>query len=159
MRKLYKTNYQPAEGATDLLPLKMHGEERLRVALEAARIGYWEWNIVTDRVTFDGYAESILGLMPGLFEGTYKAFLKLLHPDDRATVRQTMSQAFKERGEYRSEFRVVRPEGEVRWVGVKGRACLDGAGNSSIMVGVIVGADDVDRRGGVGGFEKFAEGE
>src|SRR6185369_13832077 len=98
------------------LPVKTHGEERLRLTLEAAKIGYWEWNLVTDRVNFGEQTESILGLVPGLFDGTYKAFLKLLHPDDRAVVRQAMSRAAKERREYSSEFRIVRPDGEVRWI-------------------------------------------
>src|SRR4029079_2995165 len=98
------------------LPVKTRGEERMRLALEAAKFGYWEWNSVTGHVNFGEQTENILGLAPGLFDGTYKSFLKLFHPDDRAAVSQAMSLAVKERREYHSEFRIVRPDGEVRWV-------------------------------------------
>src|SRR5262245_37954371 len=109
-------------------PVKTHGEERLRLVLEAAKIGYWEWNLATDRVTLGGYTESLLGLTPGAFKGTYKAFFDLMHPDDRATVRQEMSQAVKRCTGYQPEFRIVRPNGEVRWMAMGGRPYLDEAG-------------------------------
>jgi len=125
------------------LPAKTHGEERLRLALEAARIGYWEWNPATDRVSLGEHTETLFGLTPGAFKGTYSAFLELAHPEHRAELRQVMGQAVKQRARYHVEFRVVHPDGEGRWVAMDGRPYPDEAGDVSVMLGV---AWDIDSR-------------
>lgn len=55
-------------------------EERLRLALLAARMGTWDWNIQTGEVIWSDKLASLFGLNPGEFEGTYVAFLRCVHP-------------------------------------------------------------------------------
>jgi PAS domain S-box-containing protein len=119
------------------LPVKTHGEERLRLALGAAGIGYWEWNPSTDKVTLGEHTENLFGLKPGAFKGTYKTFLELAHLDDRETVRQVMSRAVKERTKYQLEFRIVHPGSQGHWMAMAGRPYLDEAEKVSLMLGVV----------------------
>ena len=67
------------------------GKERLRLALDAGRMGIWDWNILTDEVTWTRRMEEIQGIDPGAFEGTYAAFLDGIHPEDREGVAQAVA--------------------------------------------------------------------
>ena len=83
-------------------------EERLRRALEAARVGTWEWDIPGNHVVWSENVHRLFGLLPGQFGGTFEAFLELVEPDDRDRVQS---------GNYRSPrgshpgilFRISRP--------------------------------------------------
>ncbi|HXH83519.1 MAG TPA: ATP-binding protein, partial [Candidatus Tectomicrobia bacterium] len=108
----------------------------LWAALEAARMGVWEWTIATGAVRWSTGLEAIHGLAPGAFAGTFEAFQEDIHPDDRARVLAEIRRAVDARGEHRIEYRVVRPGGEVRWVEGRGRVVCDADGTPVRMLGV-----------------------
>jgi PAS domain-containing protein len=68
--------------------LLQQSEEHLRLALEAARIGIWDWNILTDKITWSDNYALLFGLEPGTFNGTYEAFNEWVHPEDRESITQ-----------------------------------------------------------------------
>lgn len=119
------------------LSKKTSGEERLRLALEAADMGYWEWHPPTNRIIWSGRTAAIFGLVPGEFGENFEAFIELVHPDDRAALRQEINEAIEQHTEYRPEYRIVSPSGEVRWLSSRGRAYYDEAGKVSLMLGVV----------------------
>lgn len=96
-------------------------EKQLLIALEAAQMGTWNWNIQTGKVTHSVITEAIYGLNPGSFEGRYDDFLKSIHPEDREMVSESVRRTFEEKAEYDLEFRIIRPDGVVRWVASKGQ--------------------------------------
>lgn len=96
-------------------------EKHLLIALEAAQMGTWNWNIQTGKVTHSVTTEAIYGLNPGSFEGRYDDFLKSIHPEDREMVSESVRRTFEEKAEYDLEFRIIRPDGVVRWVASKGQ--------------------------------------
>jgi hypothetical protein len=59
------------------------GEEQLRLALAAARMGTFEWDLRTHRGTMSPELEIIHGLVPGTFDGSVEMLMELVHPDDR----------------------------------------------------------------------------
>src|SRR5205814_1941378 len=88
--------------------------------------GTWEWMLPTGRITWSPSLEVIHGLAPGTFQGTLEAFEAAMHPEDRERLRASVRAAL-ERGEDRTEYRVVRPDGAVRWIegrGVGGSAMI-----------------------------------
>lgn len=101
---------------------KTEGEERLRLALEAAEMGYWEWHPQTNQVIWSEQTAMVFGLAAGEFKGNFEAFMEIVHPEDRAALQQEINHTIEQKTEYRPEYRIVRPGGEVRWLSSRGRA-------------------------------------
>ena len=129
--------------AVDFAALQF-GEERLRLALAAGRMGVWDWNIATGEVTWPETLEPIHGLAAGTFAGTFEAFRNLVHPDHRDLVDRALSTAVRDGTGYDLEFRTVWPDRTTHWMSAKGRVLCDAAGRSIRMLGV--GADVTERR-------------
>ena len=110
--------------------------EAVRVALEAGRMGVWEWDVVSGRVRWSRGLEAIHGLAPGGFGGTLHAFQADIHPDDRTSVMAAITQTLEGRTDHRIEYRIVRPDGAVRWVEGRGQLVDDGHGGTLRMLGV-----------------------
>ena len=109
---------------------------RATLALEAANAGTWKWDTVTGELDWDAPLERIFGLAPGTFEGTFEAYLALLHPDDRAPTMETIKRSLEDRVDHYVEHRVVLRDGSIRWVSGRGRVVLDEAGEPKGMVGI-----------------------
>jgi PAS domain S-box-containing protein len=116
-------------------------EERLRVALDAARLGAWQLDLSTGQMNCTPLCKSIFGLAPEA-EFTYDTLLGMVHPDDRAPMRESVERALTERDTYRAEYRVVRPDGSLRWVLASGRGDYDARGEPRGMVGVALNITD-----------------
>lgn len=112
-------------------------EARLRLALEAGRIGTWDWDMATNKIVWSRGHEELWGMEPGTFRGTYAEFDARLHPNDRAGLESAIKEAIAERNKYRHEFRVVWPDGSVHWIVGKGEALYDAAGKPVCMIGTV----------------------
>jgi len=110
-------------------------ESRLSVAMAAGQMGSWEWRIADNAVSWSEALEEIHGLQPGTFAGSFEAFLADGHPDDRAGVQETIARSL-ETGTHEIEYRIIRPDGEMRWVLGRGQLVRDASGTPSRMVGV-----------------------
>jgi len=110
-------------------------EERLRMAQEAAQIGMFERNLLTGDNTWSPQMEAIYGLAPNTWPRTSEAFVRLVHPDDRPQVSRWMAESV-ESGEGKGEWRVVWPDGSVRWI--SGRWCVfkDAEGRPARVIGM-----------------------
>lgn len=117
-------------------------EHRLRLAMETAAIGMWEWDTKSRRVTWSPQCFLIHGVQPQAFDGTEEAFDRLLHPEDRERVWASVRRAVDQKAKYECEFRILRPEGDVRWVANLGRALYDTAGQPLRMIGTITDISD-----------------
>ena len=111
-------------------------ERRLRLALEAGRMGTWEWMIATGALGWSSSLEAIHGFAPGTFPGTFDAFRSAIHEEDRDRVLRALALAVEERRDHRVEYRIVRRDGAVRWVEGRGQLFSDAAGQPERMVGV-----------------------
>ncbi len=111
-------------------------EERLRLALDAGRMGNWEWKVRTNEVVWSPELEAIHGLAPGSFAGTFDAYEKDIHPDDRENVRGAIARTLQTGSDHHIEYRIVRPDGAVRWVEGRGRVYRDDSGAPLRVVGV-----------------------
>lgn len=120
-------------------------EARFARAAAAARMAAWEWEVATDRVTGSAGREALYGMPEGSLDST-RALQARIHPEDRERVgRQARAALSGARGGlYDEEYRIVRPDGSLRWLMSKGRAEFDAAGRALRMHGVVV--DVTDRR-------------
>lgn len=110
--------------------------ERLALATRAARLGIWDWDVVNDQLVWDDGMYGLYGLDKGEFGGAYEAWVRGVHPDDRARARQDTDRALRGEGTYESEFRVVWPDGTVRDLAAQGTVVRDAAGRPLRMIGV-----------------------
>lgn len=111
-------------------------EERLKLALSAAQIGTWDWNIVTNSVIWSENQELLFGLTPGTFKGTYEAFIERVHPEDRQLFTKVTTRAIEETGICDHEFRIICPDGNIRWLAGKGRIIYGETGSAVRMLGI-----------------------
>ena len=110
-------------------------EERLRLSLEAGRMGIWDWNILTGKIQWSDNLEEIHGMAPGSFDGTFEAFQKIIHPEDREFVNQAIARAIEEKSDYNMEFRILWPDGSIHWMTGKGKIFCDETGKAVRMIG------------------------
>jgi PAS domain S-box-containing protein len=118
-------------------------QERLRVALEAGEMGTWEWDVGTGRVAWSQALQRIHGLEPGAFGGTFDDFRGDIHPDDVEHVLGAVARTL-EGAEHRLTYRIVRPDGQVRWVDARGLLFRDEQGRPLRMLGIC--SDVTERR-------------
>jgi PAS domain S-box-containing protein len=116
--------------------------DRLRLALDGARMGDWVWDAATDVISMSDRACEIYGVPPGTVT-TRELMRTHLHPDDQEPSRLAAARAMADHTAYDIEYRVVRPGGVVVWVAARGIAQYDAAGRVTGMLGVAV---DVTRR-------------
>ncbi|HYF11227.1 MAG TPA: PAS domain S-box protein, partial [Actinomycetota bacterium] len=121
----------------------VESEERLRIALESGRMGTWDWDVASGRVTWSESLERIHGLEPGSFGGTFEDLQRDLHPEDRARVLGSIERALHDGASYVLDHRITVPGGGVRWLSVHGRVLRDDDGRPTAMVGV---ASDITER-------------
>lgn len=113
-------------------------EDRLRLALEAGRMGTWNWNARTGEVQWSPQLEAIHGRSPGTFPGTFEAYQQDMHPEDREQVLASIEQALRTGKEHHVEYRIVLPDGSIHWVEARGTAFRDEFGKPMHMIGVCV---------------------
>ena len=115
---------------------RQESEARLSLALEASKMGTWDWNILTNELVYSDQVGRIFGLPRGTYHPNYDAFLDSVYPEDREYVNQAVTRALEEGSDYAIEFRVVWPDGTLHWVGNKGQVYYDKTGLPIRMVGV-----------------------
>jgi PAS domain S-box-containing protein len=111
-------------------------DEQLRVALDAARMGVWVWSAADNRLTWDDTLRRMYGLGPDDRIAGYEDFIGRVHPDDREFVESTVRRALAQGGRLDYEFRIVLPDGRVRWIADLGRVVPDKDGKAAEMTGM-----------------------
>ena len=118
-------------------------EERLRLALDGARLGTWRWKLETDELEGSPLSFALFGLPPDT-KFNFARFRATLHPDDRIQVEEAMRRALAGQAEYDVEYRSIWPDGTERWIAARGRVYQNAAGENTHMGGILF--DITDRR-------------
>jgi hypothetical protein len=112
--------------------------ERLALALDAGKIGTWDWDLKTNRVLWTPYHEIVLGYAPGTPERTYQDWESRVHSEDLPWVAELTQRAIATRETYSCQYRVIWPDGSLHWVDAMGRCYLDEAGEPARMLGTMI---------------------
>jgi signal transduction histidine kinase/DNA-binding response OmpR family regulator len=110
-------------------------EERLRIAQETSGIGIWDWDLARERIIFIGDVYRNWGLDQGTSEPPASVFARVVHPGDRERVWAAIQAALRGKRAYAAEFRILRPDGSVRWLAGKGEVIRDAEGRPARMIG------------------------
>jgi PAS domain S-box-containing protein len=110
---------------------------RLRKAQALAEMGSWEWNIRTGELFWSDEIFRLFALPIDAFGASYSAFLERVHPDDRSRVEEAVRLAVEEGADYALDHRIVRPDGEIRFVYELGEVERDPRGAPLRMRGIV----------------------
>jgi two-component system cell cycle sensor histidine kinase/response regulator CckA len=130
--------------APEHVPRLRLSEEHLELALEAARVGAWQWDVQTGAVRWSEGVARLFGLSTNDFDGTYESYLELIHHEDRPQVAATIEKALSDDTPYVVEHRVELEDGGMRWLTGRGTVIRDSGGNPVRMTGVV--ADITERK-------------
>ncbi|MCF8024874.1 MAG: sigma 54-interacting transcriptional regulator [Desulfobacteraceae bacterium] len=116
-------------------------ERRLRMATDAARAGLWGMDMDTEKVWVSSSLRDLFYFSPEE-EVTYQSFLGKIHPDDHDRVRQSVEQAIHSKKNLYIDYRIVLPDGQIRWICARGKLHLKPDGKSSRLMGISVDITD-----------------
>ncbi|MBD2448300.1 GAF domain-containing protein [Nostoc sp. FACHB-152] len=118
-------------------------DQRLRLALQAAKLGSWQLDIKTKELSSSSQCHINFGLLPET-EFTYSKLLECIHPDDRSYVLECVRQAIENRGDYEAEYRCIWTDGSIHWILARGVVICDADNQPVRMSGVTL--DVTERR-------------
>jgi PAS domain S-box-containing protein len=118
-------------------------ENDLAEAQRIARLGNWEWDIVTDKIYWSEEVYRIFGRSPKEFDTTYMSFLSFIHPEDRNNINNAVTETLSGKP-YSIDYRVIQASGEERVVHAHGEASFGGDNNPVRLFGTV--QDITDRK-------------
>lgn len=113
-------------------------QERLRAAISASGTGTFRWDIRTNELSWDDALDALFGLPRGKTVRSLENFIATVHPDDRPGVIERCERCAREGADFSMEFRVVWPDGSIRWLDDQGKTFFDEAGRPLYMTGACV---------------------
>jgi PAS domain S-box-containing protein len=118
--------------------------DRLRLAMESSKSTGWDWDLKSGQNIWFGDLETTFGIRSDAHLADEEEFYERVHPEDRERVSKALSDAMENQKSYTAEFRVVRPDGTIRWVTDRGRFYYGANGDPRRALGI--GVDVTDRK-------------
>ena len=117
-------------------------DRQLALAGDASKLGFWAWDPGADEMWMSPTGRALRGIPPDESLGLGR-FFSSIHPEDRGVVRRAIESAAANQDEFEREYRIVRPDGEIRWIAARGAGERDPGDGRVRVRGVSV---DVTRR-------------
>jgi PAS domain S-box-containing protein len=119
--------------------------DRLNLAMKSATSVVWDWDVESGRDSWFGDLQTIFGISSSTYAGHVEDFRRRVHPEDRERVWKAVKDAMQNQKAYTAEFRIVRPDGTLRWVAAQGKFYYFPDGKPERMLGMAV--DITERKG------------
>jgi PAS domain S-box-containing protein len=113
-------------------------EERLNLAQRAAGSGVWDWNVITGNIKWSKELFDLFGVDHQKTFASFDTWNSVLHPEDREIANSRIEKALSEHVDLDSEYRLIKPNGEVRWINALGRGIYDNQGRPIRMIGICI---------------------
>lgn len=122
-------------------------DDQLKLAMDAARLGTWDFFLAGHRFASSYRARVLFGRPPDV-ELSYEEFVAMLHPEDRDLLQQTYIRAMEPSGlsDFEISYRIIRPDGAVRWIAARGKGIFAGAGSERKPVRLTGTVQDITER-------------
>ena len=117
-------------------------QERMELAASAAELGMWMWDIAPDEIWLTDKGRALFGFSSSE-KLDFDRFRSVLHPEDRQRVLQAVDNTLRTGGEYEAEYRVILPDGRLRWIAGRGHVEFNGEGQPIWMRGAAL---DITKR-------------
>jgi len=112
--------------------------DRLNLAMKSATSVVWDWDVESGRDSWFGDLQTIFGISSSTYVGHVEDFRRRVHPEDRERVWKAVKDAMQNQKAYTAEFRVVRPDGTLRWLTAQGKFYYLPDGKPERMLGMAV---------------------
>lgn len=112
-------------------------ESRLSLAMEAGRIGVWEWRMETQQVYWSPIIYRMVGIAPEDFDGHFENYLKIIHHEDRAGLLAALDKTLQHHMPYVTEHRIIGKNGTIRWFSGRGEVIRGPQGEPLRMLGTV----------------------
>jgi PAS domain S-box-containing protein len=112
-------------------------EQKLRLAMDSADMGVWEMDLRTRTAIWSEQVERLFGMPPGSFSGNFEVVNEAICPEDRPIHDAAIAATLEQGQDFNPEFRIVRPDGEIRWLASWGDVIRDDQGTPQRMIGVV----------------------
>jgi len=113
-------------------------QERLSLAQKASYSGVWDWNMRTGDIVWSAELIELFGLDPVTAASSFETWRQVVHPDDLVAAEDRIHCAVRDHTHLVNEYRIVRPDGEQRWIRAHGSTIYDDAGQPLRMIGICV---------------------
>jgi PAS domain S-box-containing protein len=110
--------------------------DRLTLAVKSGAIGIWDWNVTENILIWDDRMSELYGITPDRFTSVYDTWASSLHPDDRPLAEAAIQQALAGEKDYDPEFRVVHPDGTIRFIKAAALVQRNAQGEPQQMIGI-----------------------
>nr|WP_184091191.1 CheR family methyltransferase [Sphingomonas xinjiangensis] len=122
--------------------MRRASDERLRSAIEVARVGTWDWDVATGEINWSDEHFRMNGYAVGEVSPSHEAWVSRIHPEDREAAEAALRNARETHQEYVHEFRSLHPNGSVHWLSARGRFLYRDDGTPVRMIGAMVETTD-----------------
>ncbi|PWH17831.1 MAG: hypothetical protein DDG60_01175 [Anaerolineae bacterium] len=137
--RLYESARQELTERKRIQESLAQSQENLRLALDAAQMGIWTWNIQTNEVSWSDSVYKIFGIEKTAAPITYQHYLSFIPPSDRLKVQETINKSLADPNQfYFIEHPIILPDGTTRWISAQGRVYTDEAGRPVRMGGTVM---------------------
>jgi PAS domain S-box-containing protein len=117
---------------------------RLEMAYDAAGAGAWDWDTISGRIEWSPKMFELFGFDPQTTTPSYEIWEHIIHPEDRELASTNINQALEKHAPLLSEYRVVLPDGQIRWIYALGKGIYDRNNKPVRMIGICT--DITDRK-------------
>lgn len=133
-----RENIQAAFRQADGIRVVTERDERLRLALKAAQMVAWDWNIPKDELRYSSEPSMVTGRNSYGLRHRFQTFLGYVHPEDRKAVNESIQSVLKHGTDYEFEYRIKSSEGTMRWVRSVAKVFRDINGDPLRMTGIVM---------------------
>ncbi|MBE0668990.1 MAG: PAS domain S-box protein, partial [Anaerolineales bacterium] len=113
-------------------------QRRLEIAAQAAELGIWDWNIITNQLIFDKQMHVIYGTSPETFKGTINDFMRIVHPEDAANLMALAQAVLNGDPHYQVQYRIIREDKSIRHIKAYGTVVSDSNNLPEHVIGVVM---------------------
>ncbi len=111
-------------------------KQSLELAYRSGNIGIWELDLVNHSLSWDDWMFRMYGISPNEFKEAYEVWSSSLHPEDKERAEREVSEAIEGKQEFNTEFRIITPQGEIRYLRAFASVIRDKDGKAIKMTGV-----------------------
>ncbi|KOR27831.1 hypothetical protein TI05_18160 [Achromatium sp. WMS3] len=110
--------------------------QRLQLAAQSAKFGVWDYDPIDNTLEWDEWMFHLYGLDPQTFTGAYDAWQQVIHPDDKTVTNEEVVMALRNDRVFDTEFRIIWPNGEIRYIKANASVVRDKDGQALRMTGI-----------------------